>query len=70
MFKEIPTTEDVDDSTCALYDLFLYVFTKLCCLTDNIISILPDKPEDDNYSIDDIHEKSGLFIFFSFLIQI
>jgi hypothetical protein len=69
MFKEIPTTEDVDGSTCAIYDLFLSVFTKLCSVK-GIISILPDKSEDDNYSIGDIHEKSGLFIFFSFLIQI
>jgi hypothetical protein len=64
MFKEVPTTEDVENSTCAIYDLFLSVFTKLCSVKD-IISILPDEPE-DNSSIDDIHEKSGLFIFFSF----
>jgi hypothetical protein len=70
MFKEIPTTEDVDDSTCALYDLFLFVFTKLCSVKDDIISILPNESEDDNYSMEDIHEKTGLSIFLSFVIQI
>jgi len=51
MFKEIPGIEAVDDSTCTLYDIFLHVFTKLYCLKDSIIAIIPSESHDDIYSI-------------------
>ncbi len=56
IFKE---TEVVDNSTCALYDLFSYVFNKLCSLKDDIIGIIPTKSQNDTDSIGDNHEKLG-----------
>ena len=67
MFKE---TEAVDDSTCALYDIYLYVLNELCSLKDNITSIIPIRPENDIYSIDDDSDKTGLLILSSFSIQL
>jgi len=53
MFQATSTTDVVDDSTCKLYDIFLYVFTRLCCLKDNIIGVIQTESQDDIYSICD-----------------
>ncbi len=53
MFQETSVTDIADDSTCKLYDIFLYVFTELCCLKDNIIGVIQTESQDDIYSIYD-----------------
>ncbi len=64
MFKEI---HNIDNSTCALYDMVSYIFNKLCSLKNNIIGFIPIEPHTDKQSMSDNNEKSGLLIFISFL---
>jgi hypothetical protein len=42
-------TEVIDHSTCALYDLFLYVFNKLCSLKDDTIAIKLGSATDNKF---------------------
>ncbi len=55
--------KDIDNSTCALYDIFSYVFTKLCSLKNDIVAIIPKNSQNDIHSIADDNEKTGLLIF-------
>jgi hypothetical protein len=66
MFKEIFVTKDIDNSTCALYDIFSYVFTKLCSLKNNIVAIIPKNTQNDKHSIADDNENTGLLILMCF----
>jgi hypothetical protein len=53
MFKETVVTKDIDNRTCALYNIFLYVCTKLCSLKDDIIAIIPTDSQNNMHSLDD-----------------
>lgn len=62
--------DPVDDGTCPLYDIILYLFTKLDCLADEIIAILPSESEDNTHVTDKnsliTNEKTGKSIWFCF----
>ncbi len=70
MFRETFVTEDIDNTTCPLYDIFLYVCTKLYSLKDELVAFIPTDSQNDKHSIADDNEKTGLLIFISFRIQL
>ena len=65
ILEEIIAVEDINNSICPLYDIFLYVCSRLRSLKDDIIVITPSEFQNNRDLVNITNKNTGVLIFIS-----